>query len=67
MYSGELGSIGVFARPGADVLTLFHEPVHIPDGTVLDPFMGSGAMPADTANLEPRLLVVTPIRLLTSS
>lgn len=44
-------TIGAFAPSGADVLKLFYEPVRIPDGTVFDPFMGSGTTLAETVKL----------------
>lgn len=44
-------TIGAFAPSGADVLDLFYEPVRIPDGTVFDPFMGSGTTLVETVKL----------------
>jgi adenine-specific DNA methylase len=44
-------TIGAFAPSGADVLDLFYKPVRIPNGTVLDPFMGSGTTLAETVKL----------------
>lgn len=44
-------TIGAFAPSGADVFDLFYKPVRIPDGTVFDPFMGSGTTLAETVKL----------------
>lgn len=44
-------TIGAFAPSGADVLDLFYQPVRIPDGTVFDPFMGSGTTLVETVKL----------------
>jgi adenine-specific DNA methylase len=43
--------IGAFAPSGADVFDLFYKPVRIPDGTVFDPFMGSGTTLTETIKL----------------
>jgi adenine-specific DNA methylase len=44
-------TIGAFAPSGADVFDLFYRPVRIPDGTVFDPFMGSGTTLAEAVKL----------------
>ena len=44
-------TIASFAPPGADILDLFYKPVRIPEGTVFDPFMGSGTTLAETVKL----------------
>lgn len=44
-------TIGAFAPSGADVLDLFYKPVRIPEGTVFDPFMGSGTTLAEAVKL----------------
>ena len=41
-------TISAFAPSGADVFDLFYQPVRIPDGTVFDPFMGSGTTLAES-------------------
>lgn len=44
-------TIGAFAPSGADLLDLFYKPVRISDGTVFDPFMGSGTTLAEAVKL----------------
>ncbi|MGH2343247.1 DNA methyltransferase (plasmid) [Segnochrobactraceae bacterium EtOH-i3] len=48
--------IGAFAPKGADVLDLFYEPTRVMDGTVFDPFMGSGTTIGEAAKLGARAI-----------
>jgi len=49
-------AIGAFAPSGADVLDLFYKPVRIPNGTVFDPFMGSGTTLVEAVKLGTRAI-----------
>ena len=46
--------IGAFAPRNADILELFYRPVRISDGTIFDPFMGSGTTVGEAAKLGAR-------------
>ena len=48
--------IGAFAPAGTDLLDLFYRPVRIPQGTVFDPFMGSGTTLAESVKLGARAI-----------
>jgi len=49
-------TIGAFAPSGANVLDLSYKAVRIPNGTVLDPFMGSGTTLAEAVKLGARAI-----------
>ena len=49
-------TIAAFAPSGSDILDLFYKPVRIPEGTVFDPFMGSGTTLAEAVKLGARAI-----------
>lgn len=49
-------TLAAFAPSGSDVEDLFYKSVRIPDGTVFDPFMGSGTTLAETVKLGARAI-----------
>lgn len=49
-------AIGAFAPSGANMFELFYKPVRIPDGTVFDPFMGSGTTLTETVKVGARAI-----------
>jgi len=44
-------TIGAFVPSGTDIFDLFYKPIRIPNGTVFDPFMGSGTTLAEVVKL----------------
>ena len=61
-WAQRLGSVfraivtGTFAPQGSDLLSLFYEPVRIPNAVVFDPFMGSGTTLGESLKLGTRAI-----------